>query len=190
MHHRFDPVNAPHLDSEERRQRLKPDFLLDQADVEAGWVCVDLGCGVGVFSIPLAQRVGEKGLVYAVDVSEEMLDILRSKKPPESLRLVRADLEKEAVPLDKGIADLCLATCILHEVFPPERLLREAYRLLKREGRLLIVEWLPVPSPSGPPLELRRPPEERLALLRLEGYAITARIDLPPYNYALLAEKA
>ena len=81
--HRFDPERARRLDSPWRRETVDPEGLLRNFEVAVGSIGVDLGCGTGFFTIPLANLVGKSGKVYAVDTSKELLGYLGTKSPPE-----------------------------------------------------------------------------------------------------------
>ena len=67
------------------------------------------------------------------------MEHLREKSPPPHLELVTADVNATGLP--DAVADICLLSSILHEVEEPERLVREAARLLKPGGRLVVVDY-------------------------------------------------
>ena len=77
MKHHIDRVKF--LMSEERKQWHNPETILNAAGVTRGMIIADLGSGPGFFTIPMAQMTGEKGLVYAVDSSQAMLNGLKRK---------------------------------------------------------------------------------------------------------------
>lgn len=124
-------------------------------------ICVDLGCGTGVFARPMADLAGTTGTVYAVDRQTDMLAHIASGGPPANLQLLQTDVGKTGLP--GGIADVCLLAFVLHELKAPEDVLSECHRLLKPHGRLTIVEWK-MESDKGPPLDIRidRPRAEEL----------------------------
>jgi SAM-dependent methyltransferase len=106
-----------------------------------GEVSIDLGCGPGYFTLPLAEMVGETGHVIAVDVQQEMLDKVRERAEAAGLA-PRISFERPdgGGPGALGPADFALAFWMVHEV--PDRLsfLRQVHDSLKPEGRLLLVE--------------------------------------------------
>jgi ubiquinone/menaquinone biosynthesis C-methylase UbiE len=150
----FDTKRARVLDNKERIKELRPNQLLTQvAGITKGMTCVDLGCGTGIFSLPMAYCVGSEGVVYAVDDSAEMLKYLRAKNPPPNLRLVQRDAKQTG--LGNQIADFCLLAFILHEVKQPYSIIAEAFRLIKPDGRALVVEWKAELDSPGPPQRIR-----------------------------------
>jgi ubiquinone/menaquinone biosynthesis C-methylase UbiE len=109
--------------------------------VSEGDTAVDLGCGPGFFTLPLAQMVGETGRVIAIDVQEEMLAKLRARA--EKARLasrIQLHLTGATSLGVAGPADFALAFYMVHEVPDRERFFRETYGFLKEGGRFLLVE--------------------------------------------------
>ena len=152
--HHFDERMVSRLENESRIDELRPsDLLRNIGGIREGMTCIELGCGTGVFTVPMAEIVGRTGKVYGVDDSQAMLDHIRSKKPPQHLILLKKDVRETG--LDESIADFCLLAFILHEVKDPEVLVAEAFRLLKHGGKIMIVEWRPDAEGKGPPKSIR-----------------------------------
>src|SRR5262245_34324675 len=70
---------ADWLERPERDQEERPDLLLPALKIKAGDAVADIGAGTGFYTRRLAKLVGEKGTVYAVDIQQEMLDLLTNK---------------------------------------------------------------------------------------------------------------
>ena len=132
--------HAGFLSTSLRRLLTDPRRILGHL-VRPGDVVIDLGCGPGFFTLPLAEMVGESGRVIAADLQLEMLEKLRDRiqgSPLESritLQQCAADTIGPTEP-----ADLAVALYMVHEVDDPERLLREIHDALKPGGRFLLVE--------------------------------------------------
>ncbi len=184
----FDIKKASKLDSEGRIKELRPyDLLKDVAGVASGMVCIDFGSGTGTFAFPMAQFVGNEGKVYAVDNSTDMLEYIRAKKPPANLVLVQRDVGRTG--LDSQIADLCLLAFILHEVKVPDYVINEASRLLKPEGKILVVEWKADLDSPGPPRNRRITKEQLERLFRQAGLSLAEYIDWSGNHYAAIGKK-
>ncbi len=165
----FDTTKAARLDNEGRIKELRiQELLRDVGKIKGGTVAVDLGAGTGAFALRLAPLLGTKGKVYAVDDSADMLGILKSRNPPPNLVPVKADFTNTG--LESGIASFCLAAFILHETKEKQKLLDEAYRLLKPGGRLLALEWRAEFDSPGPPQKIRITPEQMEALFSLSCF--------------------
>ncbi len=105
---------------------------------------LDVGPGMGFFSLPLAQLVGPKGKVIGVDFQEKMLQSLerRARKAGLGDRIETRLCRQDSLNLNglEGVVDFGLAFAVVHEVPDKERLFSEISRTLKATGRLLVVE--------------------------------------------------
>lgn len=109
--------------------------------VAQGMTVLDIGCGLGFFSIGLAKLVGEKGCVIAADVQPKMLSISykRAQKAGVSdrIRFHRCELDKLGV---ETTVDFILAFWMVHEVPDTDIFFRQLRSCLKPDGRILIAE--------------------------------------------------
>jgi ArsR family transcriptional regulator len=96
----------------------------------------DLGCGTGSLSLALARHVAR---VHAIDGSAAMLDAARQRLQGEANVSV-AEGSLEALPLDDASLDVAVLMLVLHHVAEPSRVLKEARRVLRAGGRLLIAD--------------------------------------------------
>jgi ubiquinone/menaquinone biosynthesis C-methylase UbiE len=136
--------------------------------IDEGDHALDLGCGPGFFTLPMAEMVGASGRVTAVDLQAEMLAIVERRAAgrglAERIRLQRcaADTIGEIDP-----ADFALAYYMVHEVPDVEHFMGEVAGALKPGGRLLLVE----PKGHVTPAAFER----TLALAAAVGLGATAR---------------
>ena len=107
--------------------------------LDENWVVADLGCGTGQMSATLAPFVTR---IIGVDASREMLAAAATRLGAISNVDLRSG-QLEDLPLGDAEADVALLFLVLHYVVEPERVLREARRVLKRGGRLLVVDMMP-----------------------------------------------
>ena len=109
--------------------------------VKPGMTVVDVGCGMGYFTIPLARITGPGGKVIAVDLQQQMLDALvrRADKAGVADRVIPHRCQKESLGVE-GPADFALAFWMAHEVPDKPRFFHEIFALLMQGGRLLLVE--------------------------------------------------
>jgi len=102
---------------------------------------LDVGCGMGFFSIAMARRIGPHGRVYSVDIQERMLDILmkRAKRrgADRNITPILADGTSLSTPEP---VDFILAFWMLHEVDDKTGLLKSMHAALKPDGTFLLVE--------------------------------------------------
>lgn len=154
----------------------------------------DLGCGsTGHFVFPAAKLVGRKGTVYAVDILRTALETINKRARIENIlniKTVWSNLEiYGATKIESGCLDVAMLINTLYQSHKRAEILRESIRLLKKNGRLVVVEWKNVASPFGPP------PEERvkkdlidLGAKRL-GLKPEEEFEAGQYHYGLIYVK-
>lgn len=130
--------------------------------VREGMRIADFGCGSGHFTILMAKVVGDSGVITAIDVLETALDTIRAKAKNENLNninTVRSNLE---VPNSSGLMpssqDLVLLANILFQSDKKEEIVKEAARILKTGGGMIVINWKKGAGGFGPPDEMRTDP--------------------------------
>ncbi len=149
---------------------------------------VELGCGYGTFSLPLARRIA--GTLTTVDVEPEMVRRTRERAAAEGVTNIRCqlrDVMKEGFGVSDGSQDAALLFNILH-CEQPVTLLSEAARAVRPGGSVLVIHWRHDPAtPRGPALDIRPLPQqiigwaEQTGCLKLDASAL----DLPPWHYGM-----
>jgi len=120
-----------------RDGRLQPNRIMDILGIKEGSSVADIGAGSGWFTVRAARRVGNGGLVYAVDVNRDYLDYIEKRSKRESLTNIRIILGKEDDPLlPQKSLDAVLLLKTYHEIAQPIRLLKRT-RAAMRAGALL-----------------------------------------------------
>jgi len=128
------------FDNPLRRLLMPPERVLAGL-VRPGDHCLDLGCGIGYFTIPMAVMAGEHGSVTAVDVQPQMLEGVRRRARRHGLESrVRLQLATGPGLEVAPPVDVALAFWMLHEVPDQDALLRGVRTALKPGGRFLVVE--------------------------------------------------
>jgi len=110
--------------------------------IEAGQSILDFGCGAGHYTIPVAKAVGERGIVYALDMDRTELSRLTKEANSEGINNIRPVQASSvrAVGLEEGSIDVALLFDVLHYMAADDRnaLYDEIHRILKGDGRLLV----------------------------------------------------
>jgi ubiquinone/menaquinone biosynthesis C-methylase UbiE len=128
------------FDNRLRRLFHNPEKMLGPY-VSKGMTALDLGCGMGYFSIGLAGLVGDKGCVIAADVQQKMLDVMQSRAEKagvsDIIRFHRSESDKLGVETP---VDFILAFWMVHEVPDQKSFFHQMGACLKPDGRILIAE--------------------------------------------------
>jgi len=131
-----------------------PKRVLDEFPVRKGEIVVDIGAGMGAYSLLIADLVGDHGSVYAAEVQLSYVDSLKKTAINEgldNLHVIWADAElPNGTKLAGGLADVIILTNVLFTVEDKEGLVREIKRITKSGGRVLIVDWEDSFSGIGP----------------------------------------
>lgn len=112
--------------------------------VKSGMTVADIGCGMGYFTLPMADMVGKKGRVVAVDLQLQMLKGLANKAKRqnklEQIKLMCCSKHSLNISDWKNQMDFILTFAVAHEVPDRERLFKELSQSLKKGGKLLLAE--------------------------------------------------
>src|SRR5438045_8609076 len=126
---------ADWLERPEREQEEKPDLLLQALKLKPGEVVADIGAGTGYYSWRMAKIVGDKGLVYAVDIQQEMLDILAKKMAERKITNVKGVLGTVTDPkMHAHSPDLVLMVDVYHEFDHPFEMMQAIGQALDRKS--------------------------------------------------------
>ena len=133
---------APWLIRDTRDAEERPKQLLKALKIKKGQTVADIGCGNGFYTLQMAQRVGKKGRVLAVDIQQEMLDLLDERAREAGVNNVEPILGGPADPrLPKGEVDLILLVDVYHEFAYPEQMLAAMRKSLKPDGVIALAEY-------------------------------------------------
>lgn len=133
---------APWLNRPEREEEERLSKLIDLLDLQQGQVAADIGAGSGVLTELLAGAVGETGTVYAVDIQDEMLALIRGRMRDAKIENVVPVLGTVKSPkLEPDSVDLMLLVDVYHEFSFPYEMTAAMAEALKPGGRIVLVEY-------------------------------------------------
>lgn len=183
------------MKSEATIRLLNPQTLLEkELGLQFGHQIADLGCGgAGYFTLPAARLVGSRGKVYAVDILKSALEGVGSKAKLDNLlniETVWSDIERVgATKIPASTLDDVLLINIMFQSRKNEHIMKEAHRLLKQEGKLLVVDWKVEPTPFGPPQDNRLSPQAVSTLGTKVGFSVEKEFEAGPYHYGFVLVK-
>jgi ubiquinone/menaquinone biosynthesis C-methylase UbiE len=176
------------LEAPDRAATQDPEALWTHVGLKVGETVAEVGAGTGFFARVAARRVGTGGRVYAIDLSPELVELLRERRDQDGMpQLIPVQSTLTSIPLESAIADVVLLANVLHDI--PPSTTSEAVRLLRPDGRFVNLDWKKVETPMGPPLSVRLTPEEAARRLEAEGLETVDRWEVGPWHYGILLRR-
>lgn len=172
---------------------LNPDLIVDEFGLRPGMNVADFGSGAGYFTILIGKKVGKEGQVYALDIMESALDSVREKSKAagvENIEEIRTNLE---VLGSSGLADqsqdIVLLANILFQSDKKVEIMKEARRVLKDNGSLIIIDWKKSVGGFGPPDSLRTDEALMRSLAISEGFVFEKAFDAGQFHFGMIFKK-
>lgn len=189
---------------------LDPDRILKELALKGNETLLDAGCGDGFISIAATKYLNERGRIYAIDIYDESINMLKQeivRRGIKNIDAVVADLTVRTPLLDNSI-DICILANVLHgfvENDETEPAMREIVRVLKPSSQLAVIEFKKpdfhkglrpfnilkkiLISFVGPQMKIRLSPEVTENLLKKYGFRGFRTAEVGWYHYMLIAEK-
>ena len=183
-------LGASWLERSSRVREERTDLLLDNLSIEPGDTVADIGAGTGYFSLPMAKQVGDTGKVYAVDIQQEMLDIIALRTEQlgiTNIERVRAAADDPRRP--STTIDMVLLVDAYHEFDWPDEVMTGIIDSLVSGGRVVLIEYR-AEDPRVPIKRLHKMTEAQ-ARKELEalGLVFENNLDLLPQQHFLVFTK-
>jgi len=186
----FSPLNLGVLEGADREQWNKPEQIMDALKIADGSKVAEIGAGGGWFTLRLARRVNQRGIVYAEDVQPEMIEAIRRRMQRENLtdrvRTVLGTTKDSRLPHD---LDAILINWAYSEMENPVAVLKDAAQSLKPQGRIGIVDFSPGAGGPGPEPEQRVDPETVIKEATAAGLKVISRENVPPFMFMVVLGK-
>jgi len=189
MHNKkFDPKKLAKLNNPGRLLDIPPEYIAEKLKLGDRAVLVDIGAGTGFFSTAFLRQLNAEK-VYACDISGTMLDWMRRNVVAKQPAVVPVQCTESEIPLDDSIAGLVFMLNLHHELERPAEMLAEARRLLKPDGKILIIDWKKADMDEGPPPAIRCSTDEVIAELAAAGFRQIESASSLPKHFMLIAVK-
>ena len=168
---------------------VSPEKVLDQLDLTPNMIVADFGSGSGFWAIPLARRLSE-GKVFAIDILSQPLSALEGRIKSGRILNIQTVLsnveQKKGSKLSDNSLDLVLMTNLLFQTENRKAVLEEAKRVLKKGGKVLIVDWI---KTNLGPSQGRIMPETLKKLAEEIGLKFEKEFKAGFHHYGIILEK-
>ena len=158
---------------------LDSDEIIQELDLKGDETFMDAGCGDGHNAIKILEDYNHTGLVYAVDIYDASIEDMNKYKAEnnvENLINIEADITEGIPGVDDESIDVVLMVNVFHG-FKASRKLDEAVeelaRIVKKDGKIAIMDYKPWDVPKGPPTQYRSSPEDLEKLFNSHGLKMT-----------------
>lgn len=179
------------LERTSRELEERPMELIRNLDLKPGMNVADIGVGSGYFTRRIAPLIGPEGMVYAVDIQQEMLDILKEKLENYSIQNVIPVLGTIDDPkLPDNSIDLAIMVDVYHEFSHPYEMIQAMVKALKPGGRIVWIEYRKE-DPLVPIKELHKMSREQVDKeARFSGLVLDTSYDGLPRQHVLFYKSA
>jgi ubiquinone/menaquinone biosynthesis C-methylase UbiE len=172
---------------------INPESVITNLNIQPGVKVADFGSGSGYFTLILARIVGPEGVITALDVLQNKLDTVKTAAFLQGLyniNYIRCDLEVYGgSKLDDKSQDIVMLANILFQSQKKPDMVKEACRVLKTGGELVVIDWEPAsvfgPKESG--WKLSR--EEAQNLIGGAGFSLVREIQVSKNHWGLIFKK-
>ncbi len=174
---------------------MNPEVIVGSFGLEPGMKVADFGAGAGYFTILMAKKVGDSGMVTALDIMESALETVRAKASAaglKNLQTTRGDLEVlGGSALSDHSQNVVLLANILFQSQKKEQIIQEAKRILISGGTVIVIDWKKETNGGlGPPAGLKIDKSELRSMLEKEGLTFVRDIDAGVFHFGFIFRKS
>ena len=189
MHRRHEDPTAymAALDDPARDEYSRPEEVVRALAFREGEVVADIGSGTGYFTLRFARAVGESGMVFAVDVSPDMVRHLNRRLRDEGVRNVVTVLADPDDPLlPDASVDRFVVVNTWHHIEDRPAYLEKLKRMLRPGGQIVHIDFQKSDAPVGPPTSEKIARGDLVKEMEAAGFRLSAEHDFLPYQYFLV----
>jgi ubiquinone/menaquinone biosynthesis C-methylase UbiE len=172
---------------------LDPKRVIEEIEINPGMKVAHFGCGAGFFTFSVAQKIGNEGNVYALDILEQKVEVVNSQAKVtgfENVQARRVNLEeKNGSGLDKESLDWVLIVNMLYQNENKEAVVEEAKRVLKKGGKILIIDWMILDSSMGPEMNSRVSKDKIIEIAHKNDLVVAKEFQASNFHFGLVLIK-
>jgi ubiquinone/menaquinone biosynthesis C-methylase UbiE len=181
--HKFNIKNIEKLDNPQRRKSMPPEETLEKFKIGDSGTFLDVGCGLGYFTIP-AAKILKNGKAVGIDIMPEILEVARERA--EGINNIELKKSGEYdFPIENESIDYLFISNVIHEIDDKVTYFNEIKRVLKKSGYLCIIDWEKREMDMGPPVTERTSKEEIKDLCSSLDFSFVEEVNINSYHYGL-----
>jgi ubiquinone/menaquinone biosynthesis C-methylase UbiE len=171
------------LEDRSRDAWQKPRAVVMALNLKPTDTVADIGAGTGYFARRFAPHAGR---VYAVDIDEKLLAIVRSKAPANLQTILAAPDDPHLPP---NSVDMVFFCDVVHHLGNRPDYYAKLAKVLKPGGRVVVIDFYKKSVPIGPPESMKLSEQQVITEFQKAGFALSKRLDILPYQYFLFFER-
>jgi len=186
-HRVFNPEYLWYLESEDRDRWQKPGQVIESLELSEGDVIADIGAGGGYFTEKFSRQVGKGGHVYAVDVQDIMITLLKNRvnrNKLDNVTVIKGRFESPMLPSES--VDIAFFSSVYKEITGRIQYMKEMSKSLKKDGRVAILEFHKDVGFMGPEYGDRMYESQVIEELEKGGFVLIRSYDFLPQEYFLV----
>ncbi|HHE46033.1 MAG TPA: methyltransferase domain-containing protein [Candidatus Moranbacteria bacterium] len=172
---------------------LNPRDIINNLEILPGMKVAQFGCGTGFFTFPVAEKVGKNGVVYALDILEQKVEAIKSQAKLSNLGNIivkKVNLEeKEGSEIKKESVDWVIMANMLYQNRNKSYIIKEAKRILKKDGRALLIDWNPANNAIGPKKHYRVSKEELVKIIKKYRLNVQEELAVGDFHFGMVLVK-
>ena len=138
------------FETESREIYHQREKIVSAVGIKPGMVVADVGAGTGLFTLPFAKVVGEKGKVFAVEIAPNFLKLIRTRAERASMPNIETVLGTgRSVELPEASVDLAFICDVYHHFEHPQDSLKSLHRALKPGGEIVLIDFIRIEGKSS-----------------------------------------
>lgn len=169
---------------------LNPEKNIIQLGLREGMRVADFGAGTGAYSLASGKCVGHTGHVYAVEVQKDLVKKLESEIKEwrvSNVECIWGNIEKvHGTKIADHSMDAVIIANVLFQAEDKLGLIDEAKRILKKDGKILFIDWLSSFSGMGPSPMHVVTPDVAMDLFTRRGFKFLEKITTSPHHYGII----
>ena len=175
------------LEDPKRDAYQKTHEVMRALGLEAGEIIADIGAGSGYFTFRLTHHIGDRGKVYAVDVSPDMIrHINRRIRELKATNVVSILADPDDPLLPEGSVDRFFFSDSWHHIDNQTKYLSLLKKMLKPGGEIVMIDFHKKDLPVGPPMQMKIAREDLIKQMESNGFRLTKEHTFLPYQYFLV----